>query len=175
MARTDLKILSTNAGTGQKITTTISHVNPNANSSLLRQLGTSLNALTTNNYAETNRVQTVNVDTEEVTTLKEGTATIIDNPTYSRVNSLITMPVSNLIINGKQYTTLPSTINLMGTAHNNTTYKPYILTKQTDSTISWFRPDVTPAAEAGAYIIQLCIREPGYTPAYLYFTIQVQE
>lgn len=66
MARTDLKILSTNAGTGQKMTTTISHINPNANSSLLRQLGTKLNSMTTNNYAETNRVQTINVDTEEV-------------------------------------------------------------------------------------------------------------
>jgi len=71
MARTDLKILSTNAGTGQKMTSTISHINPNANSSLLRQLGTKLNSLTTNNYAETNRVQTINVDTEEVVIPKQ--------------------------------------------------------------------------------------------------------
>lgn len=66
MAKTELKLKTKNAGTGQNITTTVSYVNPNADSNTLKTFGQKLNNLTTNNYVETDRVQTINVDTEEV-------------------------------------------------------------------------------------------------------------
>lgn len=66
MAKTELKLKSKNAATGQDITTTISYVNPTADSTTLKTFGQKLNALTTNNYTETDRVQTINVDTEVV-------------------------------------------------------------------------------------------------------------
>lgn len=66
MAKTELKLKSKNAATGQNITTTLTYVNPNADSATLKTFGQKLNAFTTNNYVETDRVQTINVDTEEV-------------------------------------------------------------------------------------------------------------
>lgn len=66
MAKTELKLKSKNAATGQDITTTLTYVNPNANSTTLKTFGQKLNAMTTNIYGETDRVQTINVDTEEV-------------------------------------------------------------------------------------------------------------
>lgn len=62
MAKEVLKITSTKRG--NKITTTINDVNPEATNAQLAQLGTKFNALTTNTYEESNRVTTVNVDTE---------------------------------------------------------------------------------------------------------------
>ena len=67
MAKTDLKLYSTDASL-KKITTTLNYVNPEANSTTLKQFAVKLNNLTTNTYGETNRVQTINVDTEEVPT-----------------------------------------------------------------------------------------------------------
>lgn len=66
MAKTELKLKTTNAATGQNITTTVGYVNPTADSQTLKTFGQKLNAFTTNNYVETDRVQTINVDTEEV-------------------------------------------------------------------------------------------------------------
>ena len=61
MAKTDLKLSSTSAG-GDKITTTISDVNPTASNLTLKTFAQKLNMLTTNTYEETNKVTTVNVD-----------------------------------------------------------------------------------------------------------------
>lgn len=66
MARTDLKIVSVETATQDKITTTIGYVNQTATSAKLKQLAEKLNALTTNQYHEANRVNTLNVDSEEV-------------------------------------------------------------------------------------------------------------
>lgn len=66
MAKTELKLKTKNAGTGQNITTTVGYVNPTADSNTLKTFGQMLNNMTTNNYVETDRVQTINVDTEEV-------------------------------------------------------------------------------------------------------------
>lgn len=66
MAKTDLKIKSTNAATGASITTSVTYVNPDANSATLKQFATKLNAFTTNSYAQADRVHTINVDTEDV-------------------------------------------------------------------------------------------------------------
>lgn len=68
MSSTSLKLVSSNAQTGAKINTTIPYVNESASSATLKQFGQMLNSLTTNNYLQTDRVQTINVDTEEVPT-----------------------------------------------------------------------------------------------------------
>lgn len=65
MAKTDLKINATN-GYGDDITTTISYVNPDASKDEILAVTQALNALTTNTYKETQRIQTVNVDLEIV-------------------------------------------------------------------------------------------------------------
>lgn len=81
MAKTDLKMYSTDAS-DKKITTTLTYVNPAADSTTLKQFATKLNAFTTNTYGETDRVQTINVDTEEVPTppieLEEYEITAVD-------------------------------------------------------------------------------------------------
>lgn len=66
MARTDLKLKAKDQSTGNTTTTSITHVNENATSSTLLQFSQMLNNLTTNTYDSTDRVQTINVDTEEV-------------------------------------------------------------------------------------------------------------
>lgn len=68
MARTDLKIYSKIAATGKNSTTNITHVNSEATSQQLKGLATRLNALTTNEYQQADRVNTINVDTEDVPT-----------------------------------------------------------------------------------------------------------
>lgn len=80
MAKTELKLKSKNAATGQDITTTLSYVNPNADSATLKTFGQKLNAFTTNNYVETDRVQTINVDTEDVPKTKQNQQITIHTP-----------------------------------------------------------------------------------------------
>lgn len=65
MPKIDVKLSYTAAATGKKGTTTISDVNPSATRTQLLQLMQGLNALTTNNYVESNRVATTNLDTED--------------------------------------------------------------------------------------------------------------
>lgn len=66
MPKVEVKLSYTTA-TDKKGTTTISNVNPSAGSAALLQMSQAFNALTTNTYVETNRVETVNLDTEEPT------------------------------------------------------------------------------------------------------------
>lgn len=88
MAKTNLQLKTLAQATGKSITTTLTYVNPNANSATLKTFGQKLNALTTNSYVETDRVQTINVDTEDTpkipTTLQltTNTATIEDGKVY---------------------------------------------------------------------------------------------
>lgn len=65
MPKTDIKLYSTDAGTGAKITTSVSYVNPNASNAVLKSFAQQLNALTTNGYVSTDRVETINVDTDD--------------------------------------------------------------------------------------------------------------
>lgn len=82
MAKTDLKIISSNSQTGEKITTSIPYVNNSASSGTLKELATKLNAFTMNNYTQADRVQTINVDTEQVVLpKKEQTITTRRQPT----------------------------------------------------------------------------------------------
>lgn len=66
MPKTDLKISSTSATSGQKITTSISYVNPEATSAVMLELSQRLNSFTTNVYDETNLVKTYNIDSETI-------------------------------------------------------------------------------------------------------------
>lgn len=174
MARTDLKILSTNAGTGQKMTTTISHVNPAANSTLLRQLGTKLNSMTTNNYSETDRVQTINVDTETVPPLT-GTLEFNTPVTATLTGSRVQIPMNSLQINGVTYDTLANvnTIGILGRGYNVTTSQDMLLTSDNTS-IALYHPNVA-TAQPGKYTFHIVTYDVTnkYTPAYKYITLDV--
>lgn len=64
MPKVDLKLYSTDAAEGKKITTSVTYVNPAASNAVLKSFAQQLNAFTTNAYLETDRVETVNVDTD---------------------------------------------------------------------------------------------------------------
>lgn len=66
MAKTDLKLYSKAQGSEKKITTSLPYINPATDSTTLKQFAVKLNNFTTNTYSETDRVQTINVDTEQV-------------------------------------------------------------------------------------------------------------
>ncbi len=65
MPKTDVKLYSTDAATGAKQTTTVSYVNPTANYTALKNFAQQLNGLTTNTYTSSDRIETLNLDTEE--------------------------------------------------------------------------------------------------------------
>lgn len=64
MPKVDLKLYSTDAAEGKKITTSVTYINPNASNDVLKTFAQQLNAFTTNTYTETDRVETINVDTD---------------------------------------------------------------------------------------------------------------
>jgi len=63
--KTDLKLYSKNATTGDNIRTSITYVNPNVANSVLKQFAVKLNNLTTNQYDGADKVETTNLDTAE--------------------------------------------------------------------------------------------------------------
>lgn len=65
MPKVDLKLYSTDASDGKKITTSVTYVNPNVSNNVLKTFAQQLNAFTTNTYSSTDRVETVNVDTDD--------------------------------------------------------------------------------------------------------------
>lgn len=67
MPKTDVKLYSTDAATGTKQTTTISYVNPTAGNTVLKSFAQQLNNLTTNNYSSSDKIETLNLDTEDET------------------------------------------------------------------------------------------------------------
>lgn len=66
MARTDLKIYATDPESGKQQMTSINYVNGSASSGTLKTLAQMINAFTENTYTKANRVNTLNVDTEDV-------------------------------------------------------------------------------------------------------------
>lgn len=64
MAKRDLKLIATSQE-GKKITTTMSHANPESSRNTLITFAQKLNALTTNTYEETDLVTTTILDTED--------------------------------------------------------------------------------------------------------------
>ena len=101
MAKTELKLKSKNSATGQDITTTLTYVNPTADSATLKTFGQKLNAFTTNNYVETDRVHTINVDTEEITTKTQGSIEIVNNPTITDLGNSYRIAIDQFVINGQ--------------------------------------------------------------------------
>lgn len=89
MAKVDLKIKSTTP-TAQSQTTTISYVNPALTNEQLSTLGHTLNALTDNHYDESQKVTTVNVDSED----DKQTPTILSAKTITSAlkGEVFTMP-----------------------------------------------------------------------------------
>ena len=79
MPKTDVKLYSTDAETGAKQTTTISYVNPSASGSALKNFAQQLNSLTTNTYTSSDRIETLNLDTEEPSTDKLTRSITFDN------------------------------------------------------------------------------------------------
>lgn len=63
MAKTDLKLYATDTQ-GKSTTSSITYINPEATNSELLRLGRMINNLTTNTYSKTDRINTVNCDTE---------------------------------------------------------------------------------------------------------------
>ena len=64
MSKTSIILTTTEATTGKKRKRSFSDINPNATNEELKNFAVNFNALTTNQYVETNRVDTINVDTE---------------------------------------------------------------------------------------------------------------
>lgn len=102
MAKTDIKIYATEAASGKKTTTSITYVNPEADSQTLKTFAQMMNAFTTNNYVETDRIHTINVDTEQVTTIQQGTLELVTNPTITKNGTTnFDIALNQFIINGQ--------------------------------------------------------------------------
>lgn len=81
MPKTDVKLYTTDAGTGAKQTTTVSYVNPSASYTALKTFAQQLNNLTTNTYTSSDRIETLNLDTEEQPAAGKKVRTVtISNP-----------------------------------------------------------------------------------------------
>lgn len=120
MAKTNLQLRARGIATDKAITTTITHVNPEADSTTLRQFGSMLNGLTDDIYVETNRIQTINVDTEEVIIPKlTGSISINSNAHGTRNGTAIVLGASNFTVNGQQLTSIPEDNYIFGYASTN--------------------------------------------------------
>lgn len=104
MAKIAINMITTEQGTGRKLQKTLTDINAEATSAQIKTFATALNGLTTNVYGETNRIEKLNVDTEEsggskiVPTLtlsefSEGTATV----SYSGDGTLVLKVISGTI------------------------------------------------------------------------------
>lgn len=129
MAKTELKLKSKNQATDQTITTTIGYVNPSADSNTLKTFGQKLNAFTTNNYVETDRQQTINVDTEQIPVSVDDLVAIPYNITEGSTNLIINNTDSFLKV------TLPSDFqgNTAFKTNNNSSTNYLAFTTETGS------------------------------------------
>ncbi len=115
MAKTDIKIYATEAASGKKTTTSITYVNPDADSQTLKTFAQKLNAFTTNNYVETDRIHTLNVDTEE--TPKQTGSIEWTNKTWNVTNTdYVETNLANFTINGTTHNQIAETGLIFGTA-----------------------------------------------------------
>ena len=71
MAKTSLIISSTDSTTGKKLQKTLTDINSAATNDELKTFAQAVNAVTTNTYGESNRVDRINVDTEESATVSK--------------------------------------------------------------------------------------------------------
>ena len=73
--RTNVVIKATDI-TGKQVSTTINYANPNASNSTLKTMGQMMNALTTNEYMQTNRTDITFLDTAPPTPADKQTPTL---------------------------------------------------------------------------------------------------
>lgn len=156
MAKTNLQIKAKNAATEASITTTLTYVNPDADSATLKSFAKKLNALTTNNYDEANRIQSINVDTEE-TPKTPNTIQFVDNPQYTKYAQTISINVNQLIINGETMTTIPSDITIFGISSIPSSDGSYGISLNSNRTQLSINTISSPAI--GTYNISLAIGE----------------
>ncbi len=71
MAKTSLIISNTDSTTGKKLQKTLTDINSAATNDELKTFAQAVNAVTTNTYGESNRVDRINVDTEESATVSK--------------------------------------------------------------------------------------------------------
>lgn len=171
MAKTSMQIKAKNAATEASITTTLTYVNPDADSATLKSFARKLNGLTTNNYQEANRIQSINVDTEDVpiaptaatlTLNAQASYTLQDYGTEKKIQ----IPLSDFVYEGSG-----NINNMFGTIkHANTaTFACDVI----DNTLF---SRIFKGATTGTYTLKLCV--PGATQlenAYLQTTINVTE
>lgn len=171
MAKTNLQLKSVEVGTEKKMTTTITYVNPDADSATLKEFGQKLNELTANTYVETNRIQTINVDTEQVPIAPTAaTLTLNAQSSYTLQNygteKKIQIPLSDFVYEGSG-----NINNIFG-----------VIKHQNTATFACERVENTLFARiftggtTGTYTLNLCV--PGATQlenAYLQTTINVTE
>lgn len=132
MAKTDIKIYATEAASGKKTTTSITYVNPDADSQTLKTFAQKLNAFTTNNYVETDRIHTINVDTEQ-TPKAAGTIQLKENPTINVEGNIAKIPLSEFIINGQTITDLPgTTLHIFGVFSRSAVFPAYFMNSSPD-------------------------------------------
>ena len=109
MARTDAKLHSKGLG-GETITTTIGYISPNATNNEIKTFAQMLNGITNNVYDNTDKVTTVNCDTE-------------DDKTTPTINTSMTIP------SGAKNSDLEISANYTGNTkvytYNNTRIKFY--------------------------------------------------
>lgn len=76
MAKVSVALNSTEAATGKKLQKTLTDIRDTATSAQIKTFTTALNDLTTNNYVETNRIEKLNVDTEDAGGAKKSIPTL---------------------------------------------------------------------------------------------------
>lgn len=129
MAKTSLQVKAKNAATERATNVTITYVNPDADSATLKQFGQMLNGFTNNVYEETNRIQTINVDTEQ--TPKQAGSIVVTNPQVSKSSDYFSIPVTALTINNGEVISDSADVsdNLFGTCMINYNRYPVKVTQ----------------------------------------------
>lgn len=177
MAKTDLQLKTLAQATGAKMTTTLTYVNPNANSATLKEFGQKLNNLTTNTYVETNRVQTINVDTEQVPVIPTAATLTLNAQSSYQLNTdknLIQIPTDDFEYAGSSQQPFKDAFGIAFPTANPDT--KYTLAPRTSTPVGYMWIQGQAPLPTGQWTIKMCI--PGATQlenAYLQATITVTE
>ena len=172
--KTSVSINFTEAASGKKGQRAITDINPDATSAQIKTFAQALNGITTNNYVETNRIQTINVDTESVpvpASKATGTLQLKENPTIAIEGSLGKIPLSEFIINGQTVTDLPgTTISIFGVFSRSAIFPVYFMNSSPDYICINFGSSET----SGTGTLYLALQETDeYTAATMTTTITI--
>lgn len=173
--KTSISLNYTEAASGKKGQRSITDINPNATSAQIKTFAQSLNALTTNNYVETNRIQTLNVDTEQTPTPAQkaaGTIQLKENPTINVEGNIAKIPLSEFIINGQTITDLPgTTLHIFGVFSRSAVFPAYFMNSSPDYVYINFGS----SSASGQGTLYLALQETDeYTAAIMITTLTIQ-